>query len=125
MRSGGDSSLRSGELVGVLGINDVAKLVELRAAEAHYAVAPEPLRDVERIVCRFHQRLAVSDARMREGCDATADRPTKGAALKAEGVRLHLLTSPFGERHRGVEHRSREQDDELLSAVPPHLVDLA
>ena len=41
-------------------------------------------------------------AAMREGRDACADRPPNGAALEGEGVGLHLLTSPLGERHRGI-----------------------
>ncbi len=38
---------------------------------------------------------------------------------------LHLLTSPFRERHRGIEHGSWKENDELLAAVATHLVDLA
>jgi hypothetical protein len=38
---------------------------------------------------------------------------------------LHLLPQPLGESDRGIEHRTRQNQKELLSAVTSDAVDLA
>jgi hypothetical protein len=60
---------------------------------------------------------------MGPGGDSAADRPPQRAALISEHVRLDLLTSPLGERHRRVENRTRKDDEEFLSPVASHAVD--
>src|SRR5919204_6609674 len=78
--------------------------VEFGAVEADDPVAAERLGDVERVVGRLHQLVAMTDPRVRPGGHSTAQRPVEQLALEPERMSLYLLTRSLREGHRGIEH---------------------
>ena len=100
-------------------------LVEGLAVEANDTVSSRFLRDVQRIVRSFDERITVFDTRMRPCRHATAHRPLQRPAIERERVRLYCFTHAFGEGNGRVEHRPRQQEHELLATISPDAVDFA
>jgi len=100
-------------------------LVEGLAVEANDAIPTRLLRDVQRIVCSFHEGITVLHAGMRPCGHAAAHRALQRPGLERERVRLYCFTRAFGEGNGRVEHCSGQQQDELLPAISADPVDLA
>ena len=99
-------------------------LVEGLAVEANDAVASRFLRDVQRVVRCFDERITVFDSWMRPCRHAAAHRPLQRPALESERVRLYCFTHALGEGNGRVEHRPRQKEHEFLPTVSADAVDL-
>ena len=100
-------------------------LVEGLAVEANDAVPSRFLRDVQRIVRSFDERITVFDTRMRPRRYAAAHRALQRPAIERERVRLYCFTHAFSEGNGRVEHRPRQQEHELFPTISADAVDLA
>ena len=99
-------------------------LVEGLAVEADDTVPSRLLRYVHRIVRCFDERVTVLDAGMRPRRHATAHRALQRATIESERVRLYCFTHAFGEGNGRVEHRPRQQEHKLFTAIAADAVDL-
>src|SRR3569833_1708170 len=61
---------------------------------------------------------------MRPRGDPEACRALNRSSVERECLRLDLFPHPLGVGHAGVEHGAREEEDELLAAVPAGPIDL-
>src|SRR3954462_14736648 len=98
--------------------------VEGVAIEADRPIATRLLGNVERVVRRANQLVAIRDAWVGPAGDAEARRTLDRATVEGECTRLHFFPHPLGKGHCGVENGAREQQHELLPAVAPYAIDL-
>src|SRR5690242_1614534 len=98
--------------------------VEGVAIEADRPIATRLLGNVERVVRRANQLVAIRDAWVGPTGDAEARRSLDRTAVESECTRLHFFPHALGKGHRRVENRAREEQHELLTAVAPDPVDL-
>src|SRR4051794_5097860 len=98
--------------------------VELGPVEADDAIASHLLRDVQRVVGRADQRVALPNLRVRPAGDAEAGRATQRASGEGECMPLDVFAHPFGEGHRRIEHGAGEEEHELLAPVSADAIDL-
>src|SRR4051812_17101535 len=120
-----ESSSVGGGIMFVCSILRRDVLVELCAVESNDLVATRFLGDVEGLVSRLHESVAVRDAGVWPCGDSKARRALQGTAFEGKSMRLDAFTHPFRERDRRVEHRARKQEHELLATVTAHAVDFA
>src|SRR4051794_21852167 len=99
-------------------------LVEFVAVEADDTVTSRLFRDVQRVICGAHQRLAVGDTRMWPRRYAEACRAPNRGGFERECMCLDLFSHPLGERDAGVEDRPGQEEHELFATVAPDAVDL-
>src|SRR6185503_6559447 len=97
--------------------------VESVAIEADRPIATRLLGNVERVVRRANQLVAIGDAWVGPAGDAEARRSLDRTAVERECTRLHFLSHALGKSYRRVENGAWEKEHELLAAVPPHTVD--
>ena len=100
-------------------------LVEGLAVEANDAIPTRLLRDVQRVVCSFHEGITILDPGMRPCRHAAAHRPLQRPGFECERVRLYCFTRALGEGNGRVEHRPRQQQHELLTAITADPVNFA
>ena len=98
--------------------------VEIGAVEAHHAIAPGFLCHVESVVRCSHKSFLVLHLRVRGSGHTTAHGPAKRATLICKCMILHLLPQPLGECNSGVQNGARQNQQELLSTIAPHSIDL-
>src|SRR6185437_7471308 len=97
--------------------------VEGVAIEADRPIATRLLGNVERVVRRANQLVAIGDAWVGPTGDAEARRSLDRTAVESECTRLLFLSHALGEGHRRIENGAREKEHELLAAVPSDTVD--
>src|SRR3954469_23435700 len=98
--------------------------VEGVAIEADRPIATRLLGNVERVVRRANQLVAIRDAWVGPAGDTEAHRALDRAAVEGECTRLYFFPHPLGKGHRGVEDGAGEEQHELLPAVAPDAIDL-
>ena len=98
--------------------------VEFVAIETYDPVSARLLGNVQCLIGRAHQAIAMLNARVRPRGHAEARRALNRAALERECMRLNLFSHPFRERHRRIQHGAGQQQHELLSTIPAGAVDL-
>src|SRR5690349_23264703 len=98
--------------------------VELVAVEADHAVAPRLLGDVQGIIRRANQCIAIRDAWVGPSGDTEARRPLQGTTVERECTRLDLFAHPLREGHCRVQNGSWKKEHELLASVSPDAIHL-
>src|SRR6185369_4246410 len=86
-----ESSSVGGGIMFVCSILRRDVLVELVAVEANHLVPTRLLGDVQGVVGRFHERVAVGDAWMRPRSNAKAHGALQGAAVERKSMRLDVF----------------------------------
>src|SRR5690242_19308751 len=94
------------------------------AVEADHAIPTRLFGYVERVVRRANQCIATCDAGMGPSGDAEARYSLHRAAVERACTCLDLFAHAFRESDGRVEHRSWQQQPELLATIAPNAIDL-